>query len=537
MGAYVSKTDCQRNYNITIECHNQADKTTPWDHIGKLEPGDFDTDPDVAGIGIVGSFVGVASFALACSFLSVMSQYSGEKQTAKTQTRWFLEYLENIVQICSDMQIFTGAAYALTLRYSKGCEVSAYHYDIIASMMVITCASHLMSVTIIRNYWKYPWLSGLRVGCVTGVFLLTGLLMANQDAHNSINFPTAVPDADTSDSLLFLPAACFQDNSTGLARILSSSTENADKLGHVLQTSNPGNHVQGWNLYLVLLIFYIAALLVEAIRFCRRGQNRPGWRNKLGLWLSQRFGFTPWMRTIIETLFCIYLLGGLGIGAATVILSARYIFALRHWVDHSRWIKLESGLNPENDGTSFGQLVPILMNGLVLFGFLERFSEYWTERNNKKHEDTQAEQLPVVNFLEPSTYNLGASDKPTGTGQSHASTVHSPGASYNDPWPMASPTSTVEGEGYGWPQVVPTNTSGTLNISNTPPTGHSATSTAAAAGLVDMSAPLASDSAPDTSSPASPVQTPGTAPAQSISIGAHSHSISPVSSMERGYRR
>lgn len=107
--------------------------------------------------------------------------------------------------------MFTGAAYALTLRYWKGCTISAYHYNLIANMMLLTCATHLMSVTIVRNYWKYPWLALFRVICISGVFIVTGVLLTNQNAREDPPFPTTLPLANETDSLIFLPAACFQN--------------------------------------------------------------------------------------------------------------------------------------------------------------------------------------------------------------------------------------------------------------------------------------------------------------------------------------
>jgi hypothetical protein len=69
----------------------------------------------------------------------------------RPKKRSFSDILETLVQACSDQQIFTGAAYALTLRYWRGCSISAYHYNIVANILLMTCATHLMSVTIVRD--------------------------------------------------------------------------------------------------------------------------------------------------------------------------------------------------------------------------------------------------------------------------------------------------------------------------------------------------------------------------------------------------
>src|SRR4051812_2297546 len=105
--------------------------------------------------------------------------------------------METLVLSCSDQQIFTGGAYALTLRYWKGCTVTAYHYDVVAQMMLLTCSTHLMSITVVQNYWRFPFLSVLRIAATICVFLVTGLILANQahsgfvdDKGNSVHFPT-----------------------------------------------------------------------------------------------------------------------------------------------------------------------------------------------------------------------------------------------------------------------------------------------------------------------------------------------------------
>ena len=43
------------------------------------------------------------------------------------------DMLETIVIACSDQQLFTGGAYALAVRYFKGCSVSAYHYNVLVN--------------------------------------------------------------------------------------------------------------------------------------------------------------------------------------------------------------------------------------------------------------------------------------------------------------------------------------------------------------------------------------------------------------------
>lgn len=71
----------------------------------------------------------------------------------------------------------------------------------------------------------------------------------------------------------------------------------------------------------------------------------------------------------------VYYLSGIAICIWTVAESGHYVDRLKKWVRHSGWLQFnDKGLNPENDATSFGQLLPIFTSGLVLFTFLEMFS-------------------------------------------------------------------------------------------------------------------------------------------------------------------
>ncbi|KAI0397196.1 hypothetical protein F5Y17DRAFT_13600 [Xylariaceae sp. FL0594] len=301
MGAFVSIPECKSHYNVTLNCSVMDDRGSQfvfngtWPDnvsIGGYRKGEFPADPDIAGVGRLGVFIAVTSFALTACIVSVLWQMAKtikwkkpRKEDDKRRVS-FTDILETLVMACSDQQLFTGAAYALTLRYLRGCTVSAYHYNIIANMLLLTCATHLMSVIIVRNYWKYPWLSIVRILAITGVFTVTGLLFTNQNAAGK-HFPTGIPDADQSDSLIFLPAACFQDSTNSAAATFQESVRDPNAFFvQIIGHSTPDNKIQGWNVYVLTLLYYGAALLAELVRFIRRARSRQGWRgnvaNKIG---------------------------------------------------------------------------------------------------------------------------------------------------------------------------------------------------------------------------------------------------------------
>ncbi|KAI1811890.1 hypothetical protein GGS20DRAFT_578745 [Poronia punctata] len=423
MGAFVSIPECKSHYNATLDCSVMDDQrrefmfNNTWPDnvsIGGYTKGEFPADPDIAGIGILGVFIAVTSFALAASATTVFWQAaktfkwtSRDPKAVEDKRRVsFTDIVETLVMTCSDQQLFTGAAYALTLRYLRGCTVSVYHYNIIANMLLLTCATHLMSVTIVRNYWKYPWLAIVRILSVTGVFIVTGLLFTNQNAAG-MHFPTGVPDADQSNSLIFLPAACFQSDKNTATETFQDSVKDPNAFFvKTLQYSTPDNKIQGWNVYVLTLLYYGAALIAEGIRFVRRGRTRPGWRANLAKSAGRYCGLGTMQRRVVSLVFLLYLIIGVGISGAVVVISGSYIFDLRRWVDKSGWIREDNNQNPENDPTSFGQLVPILTSGLILFSFCQIISEKLTRRSTFKNRDEETLQGEQIQYLDPSNYDL-----------------------------------------------------------------------------------------------------------------------------------
>ncbi|KAI0484052.1 hypothetical protein GGR56DRAFT_7099 [Xylariaceae sp. FL0804] len=399
MGAYISVETCH-GYDIYPDCNitNSQNHTLTnftgdnWPRnvsFGGVTKGNFQGNPDIAGVGILGVFVAVTSFALAAAILDIFWQAlkifgykttltEAEKLARKQAGRRkgsFSEILEALVLACSDQQVFTGAAYALTLRYAQGCLVSAYHYNIVANMLLLTCATHLMSVTIVRNYWEYPWLAFIRIVCITGVFIVTGLLFTNQNAGQQLKFPTGVPPLDETESLLFLPAACFQGAANTATATFQESTKNASAFFRgTIGRSTPRNFIQGWNLYVLTLLFYGAAILAEAVRLVRRTKNKKGWRGDLNRRFGKYLRMGSIWRSIVSAVFLLYLVAGVAIGAASTVLAAHYIFQLRAWVDRSGWIQKQYNQNPENDATTFGQLVPIFLSALIVFSFAQLIS-------------------------------------------------------------------------------------------------------------------------------------------------------------------
>ncbi|KAF4998624.1 hypothetical protein FGRMN_2950 [Fusarium graminum] len=480
MGAYISRGTCKSAYGIDIDCEVKKYSNGTIYKLGNTVKGNFEGDGDIAGIGIFGTFIAVTSFALLLSLVVVICgmikhrifpfQRCGDGFTLTTKTTprskekikpGISEICQGMVLSCSDAQIFTGAAYALTLRYFRGCTITAYHYNVVANLMLLSCATHLMAITVVRNYWEFAWLAVLRVVCKTGVFLFAGILLSNQNASEEYLFPTKIPPMDSTNSTMFLFAACFQSKDTNLATTLDDSLRKGNFVNSVV-LSTPGNRIEGWNKYLIILLWYIVAVFMEFAMFIRKGNRHDGNRRKLvtAFWrvmvsvgkvtvecmyrkgkkksqptssqappigqvqaTSTPIEETSEKRTIRhlkcigQYLITIYYLIGIGICMWTVAASGYYIGHLKQWVQDSGWLsKDDKGVNAENDATSFGQLVPIFTSGLVAFTFLEMISTAMSRRRDARLQPSQEisdEEQPLPSpEQEPYKYEYTFETKP-----------------------------------------------------------------------------------------------------------------------------
>jgi hypothetical protein len=251
----------------------------------------------------------------------------------KTLRNWQLSIagiIEALIVTCSDQQVFTGGAYAITLRYAKACSISAYHYNIVANILLVTCATHLMAITVARHYWKHPFVGVLRIAVTSLLFIITGVLLANRDSEAN-RFPTRVPDDTEQYSLMLLPASCFQGGHLTFA----DEVQKTLKVGSAEAFFTGQLH--GWPNYVIMFLFYMIAVAMSLGRIIRRGRGRDGKRKGFIHWLKRIFPFFFRIKRVFYLLFGCYLLAGIGVATWTVAAAAFYVFQLRWWVNNSGW--------------------------------------------------------------------------------------------------------------------------------------------------------------------------------------------------------
>lgn len=277
--------------------------------------------------------------------------------------------MEKVIVSCSDQQIFTSGAYAITLRYAQCCLISAYHYNIVGNMMLMGCATHLLSMVVVSEYWQNRYLALLRIAVIGILYILTGIILANQNivsGPDTIPWPSVVPDEDERNTTMILPAACFLSKDSSFIDALNSTFANEKLFEATVMDSTPGN--VGWNLYIVMFLFYSLSFLAI---FTRALYNRC--KPAVAKYRARRL--RNFIGSSISWLFWIYQVIGAFLCLAAMVNRFNYILRLRSWMNDSGWIEPDiGGHNPENDATTFGQMVPILMISMTLFTFLQTWS-------------------------------------------------------------------------------------------------------------------------------------------------------------------
>jgi hypothetical protein len=224
MGNIISQSKCYQQYPEligTIDC-DLANY-----NLGNVSER-VKSNPEIAGIGVsqVFYYLSILSFV----FESISSYYIFKVDLAfaitsilslicsgtilvfcdyKRKASW-RKLLEPAALSFSDQQIVTGIALSVSTMYFETiCEISAYHYNIVCFLVLLSIVSHLVGIVGLRGYTtKRPqWLGIIRMLLIAvQVFLVFRLF----SGRSSSLFPI-YPPADSNLTSLVLPFVCFQD--------------------------------------------------------------------------------------------------------------------------------------------------------------------------------------------------------------------------------------------------------------------------------------------------------------------------------------
>ena len=248
--------------------------------------------------------------------------------------------LEAVILSFSDQQIVTGLSMLIATRFYLGCSISAYHYDIVCNLVLMSVITHLCSITYITPYLHRQALAlGVaRVLLIGLTFLFAAFMFAERDNHN---FPTGKPSYAPTNSTqipkLIAPAACFVSGNNNITNWIKQDIK-------ILEGSN---HVSGFTQYVILILCTVVNFSVAAIYSRVTPEKHPR---------TMR-----WLRRARVPLL---------IGAWVFTLAATVEFMnMRAWMHESIW--------PADAGEyewTFGQFLPLLLMMLAGLAILEAFS-------------------------------------------------------------------------------------------------------------------------------------------------------------------
>ena len=226
----------------------------------------------------------------------------------------------------------------IVVRFYLGCTISAYHYDIVCNLILMSLVTHLASLAVISRYFSNWLLGPFRAILILIAFSLAGVMFAERD---NTSFPTGVPKAsaisNTTAPPLLAAAACFTSENITM-------TNQFDKEYGIFEGPT---QVSGLVEYAVLFIITTFGLIMAISQSIVTSSSRSHVHVRARQWI---FVF----RSIL--LVC-----------AWVIAVAAFLKfnSLRNWLAASPW--------PKDDAEhrwDFGQLVPcllLLLTPLALF--------------------------------------------------------------------------------------------------------------------------------------------------------------------------
>ncbi|KAF1818367.1 uncharacterized protein K489DRAFT_384977 [Dissoconium aciculare CBS 342.82] len=351
----------------------------------------FEPDADVAGLGVIIAFAAVTFSACVLSALYWLLQVYFEivprssDRPGRRQRRdayqaafaerlsWF-EIIENVIISFSDQQLFVGVAWGIALQFLGGCETTAYHYNIITHMLIMTCATHLVAIAVVRKYWKSPAAAVPRVLVSLAVYVLTGMCFINQQAA----FPSSFDRNDPPDNRFIQYAVCYQTGNTTVENLITNSAANPNAV--IFESVSGSTVIANWNLYVILLVCYAIALLrlvVFGLASCIRSRPNPPRRS-------------PQTSLKILRSFDAFLqLFMLAVGFVVSAFAYRYIVDLREYLSK---FDRESDTEPNDEAgfDGYGQLIPLMLMLLTTFQIIGDLSVKFYEWKSRPEEKVQA---------------------------------------------------------------------------------------------------------------------------------------------------
>jgi len=282
----------------------------------------------------------------------------------------YRKLLEPLALSLSDQQLATGLALCISTLFTReACTITAYHYDIICGLVVISMTTHLVSTLSVRGYTQQnpALISIFRVALmlVQGIFGVL-LLWKRRDSKFPTDAPASINGRPNYNTSLILPVACFQGgNGTFLHELdstLSHSNSEVIALGFIVA------------FYVLMIFLHHWQKRLDPSSKPSEGQ-KPQWES----------GLTHKLRIMVA---CMRF--GLVIGAIVILSwTSTHLISLRDWMGNSGWLGED---NDENKWT-FAQILPVIMMSSTILALVDAVPDWWEARKNAgKPDDSDQEK-------------------------------------------------------------------------------------------------------------------------------------------------
>ncbi|PYI19552.1 hypothetical protein BO99DRAFT_458708 [Aspergillus violaceofuscus CBS 115571] len=201
-----SQSSCQaQGYNVTCNFAlytNATDLTTAQ----KLSPNTSITGPGLVKVFIITSVVAIgAAFVLLIDKACIYWNQYRDTDNAIRETRYYRRIahtVEQLLHTLSDQQLTTGFALIFALS-EQACTISAYHYDLVCAMLLMSFVTHLNTLVSIPTFiHKGKLLALYRCAALIAQVVLISIIFS---ARNRAAFPVR------PSSLAIMPACCLMN--------------------------------------------------------------------------------------------------------------------------------------------------------------------------------------------------------------------------------------------------------------------------------------------------------------------------------------
>ncbi|KAL6712035.1 hypothetical protein ACN47E_003078 [Coniothyrium glycines] len=310
-----------------------------------------EANPDIAGIGVLVSFLAAACLAFLIAFsvifldryesiINLVRRWILRKKDPyvhdyngpywRSPSFWSRVLSKNLLAF-SDTQLLTGLAIQFTAML-KHCEISVYHWRVVVELAFLTTVTHLLTVIALRNYFvKNKWINLPRI-----FFMLGNLALLGYTSFVAYSYDL-VPGVDLSQSL----SCFFQGDRPTIERAFGGKWA-------LLLIGAIGGHVT------VILAMY-----------CLKDPKDTSERRQWWWWLGA--AFRTWLVAPIYSIYGIWM-AGTGLSETQALGTPPY--PLKIDGSETKW--------------NFGQFLPVLLLALPLFAGWESFwEEYDEDRDNR----------------------------------------------------------------------------------------------------------------------------------------------------------